>query len=82
MRLISFDKDGRPAAGIARDDKVLDLSALDPDMPRDWATLLAEDNLDRLRALADAAPAERWVPREGLKLALPIPRRPRSCAPG
>ena len=82
MRLISFYKDGAPTAGIAQGDRVLDLSALDPDMPRDWATLLAEDNLERLRALAENAPADRWVPREGLKLALPLPNPPKILCAG
>ena len=82
MRLLSFLKNGAPAPGIARDDRVLDLSALDPDMPRDWATLLAEDNLERLRALAEHAPAENWVPRDGLKLALPIPQPPKILCAG
>ncbi|MBK1670496.1 hypothetical protein CKO28_20950 [Rhodovibrio sodomensis] len=82
MRLLSFDKNGRPTPGIARDDRVLDLSALDPEMPRDWATLLAEDNLERLRALAEHAPAEHWVPRDGVKLALPIPDPPKILCAG
>ena len=82
MRLLSFDKQGQPTPGIARDDKVLDLSALDPDMPRDWATLIAEDNLERLRELAETAPAEHWVPRDGLKLALPIPQPPKILCAG
>jgi 2-keto-4-pentenoate hydratase/2-oxohepta-3-ene-1,7-dioic acid hydratase in catechol pathway len=82
MRLLTFDKDGRPAPGIAQEDRVLDLSALDPDMPRDWAVLLAEDNLERLRALADRAPAEHWVHRDGLSLRLPIPNPPKILCAG
>ena len=82
MRLLSFDKQGRPTPGIARDGRVLDLSALDPEMPRDWATLLAEDNLERLRALAEHAPAEHWVPRDGLRLTLPIPQPPKILCAG
>jgi 2-keto-4-pentenoate hydratase/2-oxohepta-3-ene-1,7-dioic acid hydratase in catechol pathway len=82
MRLLSFLKDGAPAPGIARDGKVLDLSSLDPEMPRDWATLIAEDNLERLRALAEHAPADHWVPRDGLTMALPIPRPPKILCAG
>jgi len=78
MRLVTFDKAGRPAPGIRRgEDRVVDLTALEPDLPRDWATLFAEDNLERLRALAESAPHDRTVPAEGLTFLPPIPAPPK-----
>lgn len=82
MRLLTFDKGGRPAPGIRREDRVVDLSAVEADIPRDWATLFAEDNLERLRALADSAPHDRTVPVDGLTLLPPIPVPPKILAVG
>jgi 2-keto-4-pentenoate hydratase/2-oxohepta-3-ene-1,7-dioic acid hydratase in catechol pathway len=73
MRLLTFEKAGRPALGIARGERVVDLDGLDPAMPADWATVFAEDSLERLRALAASVTDERTVPRDGMGLMPPIP---------
>jgi 2-keto-4-pentenoate hydratase/2-oxohepta-3-ene-1,7-dioic acid hydratase in catechol pathway len=82
MRLVTFDKQGRPAPGIVRGDRVVDLSALDPELPRDWALLFAEDNLERLRALAETAPADRTVPYDGITRLPPLPAPPKILCVG
>lgn len=82
MRLVTFEKDGQATPGIVRGDRVLDLSALDPDLPRDWAALLAADQLERSRALAEAAPEGAALPRQDLKLLPPIPSPPKILCVG
>jgi 2-keto-4-pentenoate hydratase/2-oxohepta-3-ene-1,7-dioic acid hydratase in catechol pathway len=82
MRLVTFDKNGQPAPGILQDDRVVDLGGLAPDMPRDWPTLFGDDNLERLRAMAETAPREASLPREALTLLPPIPASPKILCVG
>ncbi len=82
MRLVTFERDGAPSLGILRGDRVVDLSALDPAAPRDWATVFAEDNLERWNAIAANAPDEKTVPRDGLTLLPAIPRPPKTLCVG
>lgn len=82
MRLLTFERDGRPALGIVRDQRVIDVSALDPEVPADWPAVFASGSLDRLRALADSVPETRTLPREGLKLLPVIPQPPKILCVG
>jgi 2-keto-4-pentenoate hydratase/2-oxohepta-3-ene-1,7-dioic acid hydratase in catechol pathway len=82
MRLLTFDKDGAPAPGLARDDRVLDLLAADPSLPGDWPALLAGGQLARLAELAERAPAAAWQARAGLTLWPPIPQPPKILCVG
>ncbi|RDD60521.1 fumarylacetoacetate hydrolase family protein [Ferruginivarius sediminum] len=82
MRLLTFEKAGRPALGIARGERVIDLGALDPDTPADWAAVFAEGGLERLRGLAANVPEEQTVPRDGLHLLPPIPAPPKILCVG
>lgn len=82
MRLITFDKNGRPALGIVRGDRVADISALDPDVPQDWATVFATGVLERLRVMSESVPEDRLIPYEGLRLLPPIPRPPKLLCVG
>ncbi len=82
MRLITFEKDGRPALGIVRGERVADISALDPDVPQDWPTVFAKGVLERLRAMSESVPEERLIPYEGLRLLPPIPQPPKILCVG
>ena len=82
MYLVSFDKNGHPTPGILRGDRVVDLTALDPALACDWPVLFAQDNLERLRALAESVPAAQTVPLDGLTLLPPIPAPPKILCVG
>ena len=82
MRLVTFDKGGQPAPGIRREDRVVDLTALAPGLARDWPTLFVQDNLERLRELADAVAWSDTIPVEGLTLLPPIPVPPKILCVG
>ena len=73
---------GRAEGGRADGGRVVDLTALDPALPRDWPTLFAEGGLERLRALAEQVPADRCVPRAALRLLPPIPAPPKILCVG
>ncbi|MDH3700834.1 MAG: fumarylacetoacetate hydrolase family protein [Alphaproteobacteria bacterium] len=59
MRILAFDKAGKPALGIRRGDEIVDLTIADPKLPHDVPALLAagDDALARLRALAADPPS-------------------------
>lgn len=82
MRLLTFDKDGAPAPGLARGERVLDLLAADPSLPGDWPALLAGGHLARLGSLAERAPETAWRARAGLALWPPIPQPPKILCVG
>lgn len=54
MRLLTFSHDGREQAGIRRDDQVIPVSILAPDLPESLLGLLAGGHLDTLRSKVDA----------------------------
>ena len=77
MRLVTFDKGGRPTLGVRKDDSVVDLSIAAPDLPGDWPAIFAAGDLDRVaKAVADAGP-EALVPADEVRLMVPIPRPPK-----
>ncbi|SDG44987.1 2-keto-4-pentenoate hydratase/2-oxohepta-3-ene-1,7-dioic acid hydratase (catechol pathway) [Limimonas halophila] len=82
MRFLTFEDNGQPVPAIVRGDSAVDLRALDPDLPRDWATLLARDNLERLATLAEAAPDHALRPLAGLRYLPPIPAPPKTLCVG
>ena len=82
MRLLTLADDGGPVPAIARGERAVDLRALDPDLPRDWAALLARDNLARLATLADAAPAHALRPLDDVRYLPPIPAPPKTLCVG
>ncbi|MEE8188573.1 MAG: fumarylacetoacetate hydrolase family protein [Kiloniellales bacterium] len=82
MRLLTFDKGGRPVPGVRRDGAIVDLSLAAPDLPNDWPAILNAGALDRVAAAAEAASAEALVPAEGVTLLPPIPRPPKIPAIG
>ena len=76
MRLLSFDLNGAPTAGVRLGDEVIDLGVAAPDLPRDLRGLLGGGPLaggaaDRAAA---AAPGHARHPLESVRHLVPIPR--------
>jgi 2-keto-4-pentenoate hydratase/2-oxohepta-3-ene-1,7-dioic acid hydratase in catechol pathway len=54
MRLLTFSHDGRDQAGVRRDDQVIPVSSIDPDLPGSVLGLLAGGHLDTLQSKVDS----------------------------
>jgi 2-keto-4-pentenoate hydratase/2-oxohepta-3-ene-1,7-dioic acid hydratase in catechol pathway len=74
MRLLTFDKGGRPTAGVRKDDTVVDLSVAAPDLPSDWPAIFAAKALDRVAEAVAGASGDALVPAGEVHLMVPIPR--------
>ncbi len=77
MRLLTFDKGGRPTAGVRKDDSVVDLSIAAPELPGDWPAIFAAGALERVAEAVAGAGPEALVPTGDLHLMVPIPRPPK-----
>jgi 2-keto-4-pentenoate hydratase/2-oxohepta-3-ene-1,7-dioic acid hydratase in catechol pathway len=77
MRLVTFDKGGRPVSGVRKDDNIVDLSIAAPDLPGDWPAIFAADALDRVAEAVAAAGPEALVPAAEATLMVTIPRPPK-----
>ncbi len=77
MRLVTFDKGGRPVSGVRKDDNIVDLSIAAPDLPGDWPAIFAADALDRVAEAVTGAGPEALVPAAEATLMVPIPRPPK-----
>ncbi len=77
MRLVTFDKGGRPTPGVRKDDAVVDLSIAAPDLPGDWPAIFAAGALDRVAEAVAGAGSEALVPAAEATLMVPIPRPPK-----
>ncbi|MGF1610328.1 MAG: fumarylacetoacetate hydrolase family protein [Kiloniellales bacterium] len=81
MRLLSFEKAGRPALGVRRgakgDGAMVDLAAAAPDLPGDWPAIFAAGLLDKVREVAETAPPAAMLPAEELALLPPIAQPPK-----
>ena len=77
MRLVTFDKGGRPTPGVRKDDAVVDLSIAAPDLPGDWPAMFAADALQRVAEAVAGAGPEALVPADDVRLLVPIPRPPK-----
>lgn len=75
MRVITFDKQGRPTIGVERDAELVDLSVAAPELPRDLVSLLraGDDALARARAVAERATGAAVRPLQGIRYLPPIP---------
>lgn len=82
MRLICFQRQGRPALGVRRGEQAIDLGAVAPELPRDWPAIFAEDALDEVRALCERAPDSAFVDMAALELLPPVPRPPKVLCVG
>lgn len=74
MKIVGFEGAQGLRLGVVEGDQVIDLQAVDPNLPRDLGRVLAktDGDLSGLAALAKKAPASARVPLAGLKFALPV----------
>ncbi len=77
MRLLTFDKGGRPTLGMRKDGAVVDLSIAAPDLPGDWPAIFAAGAIHRVAEAVAGAGPEAQVPAGDLRLMVPIPRPPK-----
>ena len=82
MRLVTFDKGGRPAAGVRRAGDIVDLTLAAPDLPGDWPAIFAAGAMDRVAGVVVNAGDEALVAADRVKLLPPIPRPPKILAIG
>ncbi|WP_426956714.1 fumarylacetoacetate hydrolase family protein [Muricoccus radiodurans] len=75
MRLIAFEKEGRPALGARMGDSVVALADVVPDLPTDFLAAFTALNLPtNAKALAAKLSGAKGQPIAGLKLLPPVPR--------
>ncbi len=74
MKIVGFHANGNARLGIVEGDQVIDLQAVDANVPGDLAEVLEASNgdLTSLSDLAKRAPASARLPLAGLKYALPV----------
>jgi len=74
MKLVGFEVGGTHRLGVVQGDVVVDLQAMDSNVPADLATILKDTNgdLSRLADLAKKAPASAHRALRDLKYALPV----------
>jgi acylpyruvate hydrolase len=76
MKIVGFEADSQPRLGVVEGDQVIDLQAVDPNLPGDLGVVLARNNgdLKPLGDLAKRAPASARRPLAGLRFGLPVAR--------
>jgi 2-keto-4-pentenoate hydratase/2-oxohepta-3-ene-1,7-dioic acid hydratase in catechol pathway len=74
MKIVGFEANGQTRLGIIEGDQVIDLQAVDADLPSNLADVLAKTggDLKPLADLAKKAPASARVPLSGIKFGLPV----------
>jgi acylpyruvate hydrolase len=73
MKIVGFEADGGLRLGTVEGDQVIDLQAVDPNLPADLRVILQKSSdLTPLADLAKKAPASARRPLKGLKFALPV----------
>lgn len=74
MKLVGFEVDGKPHLGVVQGDQVVDLRAVDANLPGDLAAILksTSGDLSSLVDLAKKAPAWAYRPLQDIKYALPV----------
>jgi acylpyruvate hydrolase len=74
MKLVGFEVDGKPHLGVVQGDQVVDLRAVDANLPGDLAAILksTSGDLSSLVDLAKKAPASAYRPLQDIKYALPV----------
>jgi len=74
MKIVGFASDAGPRLGIVEGEQVIDLNAIDPELPGDLAAVLRRNNGDlaSLAGLARRAPASARRPLGGLAYGLPV----------
>jgi acylpyruvate hydrolase len=76
MKIVGFNTDEGPRLGVVEGDVVIDLQAVDKNVPSDLGEWLRRDNgdLSAMKALAGRAPPDARRPLNGLEHALPVAR--------
>jgi acylpyruvate hydrolase len=76
MKILGFETNEGLRLGVVEGDNVIDLQAVDPNVPTNLADILAKNNgdLKSLGDLAKRAPASARKPIKGLKYGLPVSR--------
>jgi acylpyruvate hydrolase len=76
MKIAGFEAEGGLRLGVVEGDSVVDLQAVDPNLPGDLAVVLdaMNGNLKTLGDMAKRAPASAHRPLKGLKFGLPVAR--------
>ena len=76
MKIVGFEADGKLKLGVVEGDSVVDLQAVEANMPSDLGELLkkTDGNLKPLASLAKSASASARRPLKGLKYGLPVAR--------
>jgi acylpyruvate hydrolase len=74
MKIVGFEAQGQLRLGVVEGDQVIDLQAVDANLPSNLAEVLARNNgdLKPLAELAKKAPASARRPLKGLKYGLPV----------
>jgi 2-keto-4-pentenoate hydratase/2-oxohepta-3-ene-1,7-dioic acid hydratase in catechol pathway len=74
MKIVGFEANGQARLGLVEGDQVIDLQAVDADLPSNLADVLAKTggDLKGLADLAKKAPASARVPLSGIKFGLPV----------
>ena len=74
MKIVGFEANGQTRLGLVEGDQVIDLQAVDADLPSNLADVLAKTggDLKGLADLAKKAPASARVPLSGIKFGLPV----------
>ena len=74
MKIVGFESQGQPRLGVVEGEEVIDLQAVDANLPGNLADVLAKTNgdLKPLGDLAKKAPASARKPLKGLKFGLPV----------
>src|SRR3982750_2698145 len=76
MKIVGFEAEAGLRLGIVEGDTVVDIQAMDPNIPGDLAVVLdvMNGNLKELGDMAKRAPASARRPLQGLKFGLPVAR--------
>ena len=82
MRLLTFQRDGRPQLGVRRDDAVVDLGRAAPDLPQSWPAIFDALLLGQVEQTVAAAGAEALLSPDDLHYLPPIPAPPKILCVG
>jgi len=82
MRLLTFQRDGRPQLGVRRDGSVVDLGRAAPDLPHSWPAIFDALLLGRVEQAAAAAGADLLLSPADLHYLPPIPAPAKILAAG
>ena len=72
MRLVNFQSADGARIGVVTGDRVIDVAAVDAAAPRDLQTVIAEDRLDEIAAIADRATDAEMLAFDSLEFNMPI----------